>query len=147
MISFYKHPKRSLVNFVNRCCPALVSDSLFLHTQYRDRMGFYPDMRHPRRFTEKLMWMKLYDRNPLYTRMVDKYKAKEYVAEHIGPEHVIPAYGAWHHFDKIDFDALPNQFVLKCNHDSGSYVVCEDKTTFDREKARAILEPALKKTL
>ena len=143
--SFLKHPKRSLVYFLDRHFRGLISDKTFLYEQYTDYMGEKPNLEHPQKFTEKILWMKLYGRNPAYTQMVDKYEVKKYVAEHIGQQYVIPAYGVWHNFDEIDFNQLPDQFILKCNHDSGSYAICENKTTFDKEKARNILSSALKK--
>lgn len=145
MINFFKHPRLSLFHFINNHVPQLIPDKAFVKFQYAENMGAKLNLEHPTLFTEKLNWMKLYGRNPLYTRMVDKFEAKGYVAEKIGSEHVIPAYGVWHSFDEIDFDQLPDQFVLKCNHDSGSYVICEDKSTFDKDRARSILEPALRK--
>ena len=145
IISAMRHPKASFINHLNRLCPQLVPDRVFLRQQYTDIMGVEPDIDHPRKFTEKLLWMKLYGRDPQMTTMVDKCDAKTYVAERIGQEHVIPLYGVWNSFDEIDFDKLPRQFVLKCTQDSGSYVVCEDKATFDKMHARQVLQPALKK--
>ena len=62
--------------------------------------------------------------NPKYTMMVDKLAVKDYIANKIGTEYVIPTIGSWDHFDDVDFDALPDKFVLKCTHDSGGLVVC-----------------------
>lgn len=145
MKEFFKNPKRALIYFMNYRCPSLLPDKVFICQQYKDIMGEELNLKNPTKFTEKLQWMKLYAHNPLYTQMVDKYEVKDFVANWIGKEYVLPIYGVWDSFDQIDFDKLPNQFVLKCNHDSGSYVVCTDKATFDKEKARQVLEPALKK--
>ena len=87
-------------------------------------------------FTEKIQWLKLYDRQPEYTNMADKYNVRKYVAETIGEEYLIPCYGVWDKFEDIPFDALPNQFVLKCTHDCGSVFFCRDKKTFDIKKAK-----------
>ena len=94
------------------------------------------NLKNPKTFNEKLQWIKLYDRNPKYSRMVDKYEAKKYVSEIIGEEYIIPTYGVYDCFDEINFDALPQQFVMKCTHISGSVIVCKDKSNFDFEKAK-----------
>ena len=113
-----------------------LSDEKYLSAVYKLKMGKKLDLDDPKTFTEKLQWLKLYDRKPEYTKMVDKYEAKQYVADRIGDEYIIPTLGVWDHFDEIDFDALPEQFVLKCAHDSGGLCICRDKKTFDIEKAR-----------
>lgn len=120
-------------------------DEKYLRRVYRYTMGCEPDFEHPKNFNEKLNWMKLHDRNPLYTKLVDKYAVKSYVAERIGQEHVIPLVGGpWASPEEIDFDALPDQFVLKCTHDSGSIVVCRDKQSFDREAAKTKMAAKLR---
>lgn len=102
------------------------------------------NLNNPKTFNEKLQWLKLYDRNPLYTTLVDKYEVKKYIADKIGKEYVVPAYGVWDKFDDIDFDSLPDQFVLKCTHDSGGLVICKDKSAFDRISAREKIQKSLK---
>ena len=121
----------------------LFPDKLYLQLMYRLRMGKRLNLDHPVTFNEKLQWLKLYNRDPRYTVMVDKVKAKEYVASIIGEEHIIPTLGVWDSPDDIDWDSLPNQFVLKCNHDSGSVCICRDKASFDREGAVRKLRAAL----
>ena len=106
-------------------------------------MGFNLDLHHPRSFNEKLQFLKIYDKNPLYTTLVDKYLVKQWVAEKIGDQYVIPTLAVYDSVDCIDLDALPNQFVLKCNHDSGSYVICKDKSSFDFQAAKKKLDAAL----
>ena len=91
------------------------------------------NIKNPKTFNEKIQWLKLYDHNPIYTTMADKFAAKDYVASIIGEEYIIPTIGVWDKFDEIDFDSLPNQFVLKCTHDSGGLVICRDKSKFDIE--------------
>lgn len=103
------------------------------------------DLKTPQGFNEKLQWLKLHDRKPVYTTMVDKYAAKKYVADIIGKKYIIPTLGVWEHFDEIDFDALPEQFVLKCTHDSESVIICRDKKSLDKGAARDKLERLLKK--
>jgi hypothetical protein len=99
---------------------------------------------NPQTFNEKLQWLKLYDRNPEYTKMVDKAAAKDYVAERIGAEYIIPTLGVYEKFEDIDFNALPNQFVLKCTHDSGGLVICKDKSKLDVERAKRTINASLK---
>lgn len=123
---------------------SLIPDKLYLKCAFRERMGYPLDLRNPRTFNEKIQWLKLYDRNPLYHTLVDKYEVKRYVAEIIGSEHIIPTLGVWDSFDDIDFDMLPNRFVLKCTHDSGSIVIVKDKGKFHVDDARDKLEKALK---
>ena len=124
--------------------PHLMSDKFYLSVMWKMVMGYELDWKHPTTFNEKLQWLKLYDHNPLYSTLVDKYRVKQYVADKIGAEHVIPTLAVWKSVDEIDIDKLPDQFVLKCNHDSGSVVVCRDKATFDLEAAKKKLGAALK---
>lgn len=118
-------------------------DKWAVSIKYRNHFYRKLDLKNPKTFNEKLQWLKLYDRRPEYTRMVDKYLAKEYVASIIGEEYIIPTLGVWKSFDEIDFDALPDQFVLKCNHGSGDAVICKDKKTLDIAAARKKLTAAL----
>lgn len=97
----------------------------------------------PKTFTEKVQCLKFYNRQPICTKMVDKYEAREIVREKIGEEYLIPLLGVWDNFDEIDFDKLPNQFVLKTNHDSGGVIICQDKSTFNIKKAKQKLERRL----
>ena len=94
------------------------------------------NLNSPKTFNEKLQWLKLNDRKPQYTQMVDKHGVKEYVSNKIGEQYVIRTLGVWERFDDIDFDSLPNQFVLKCTHDSGTIVICKNKETLDIAAAR-----------
>ena len=125
-------------------CPKLMSDKFYIKTLWRMIMGYELDLKNPQTFNEKLQWLKLYDHNPLYSTLVDKYRVKQYVADKIGAEHVIPTLAVWKSVDEIDIDKLPDQFVLKCNHDSGSVIVCRDKSKFDLEAAKKKLGAALK---
>lgn len=123
----------------------LLPDRIFLQLKFKKRMGKKLNLKSPQTFNEKIQWLKLYDRKPIYSLMVDKYTAKQYVAEHIGNEYIIPTLGVWDKFDDIDFDALPNQFVLKCTHDSGGLVICRDKKSLDKQGAKEKIEHSLKK--
>ncbi len=121
------------------------SDEAFLKRCYKARMKKALNLENPQTFNEKLQWLKLYDRKPIYTTMVDKHDVKTYVAERIGEEYIIPTLGVWDSFDEIDFDALPNQFVLKCTHDSGGLVICKDKARLNLGAARKKIEKSLKR--
>lgn len=120
-------------------------DKQFIELEYYSYMGKVLDLRNPRSFNEKLQWLKVYDRNSLYTTMVDKLSAKEFAANIIGQRHIIPTYGVWDTPAEIDFDMLPQQFVLKVTHDSGGLVICRDRTQFDKEQAVRKLEKSLQR--
>jgi len=120
------------------------TDALWLKMIYRQKMHRRLNIKEPKRFTEKLQWLKLHDRNPLYSTLVDKYEVKKFVAKIMGEEHIIQTIGVWNHFDEIDFDKLPNKFVIKCTHDSGNVIICKDKDTFNKEDAKNKLESSLK---
>lgn len=107
-------------------------------------MGYPLNIDNPQTFNEKLQWLKLNDRNPEYTKMVDKYEAKKYVASIIGEEYVIPTIGIYENVEDINFDSLPDQFVLKCTHDSGGVVVCKDKSKLDLDACKRKLKKGLK---
>ena len=111
---------------------------------YRHRMKKKLNLKKPQTFNEKLQWLKLYNRNPEYTKMVDKYEAKKYVADIIGEEYIIPTLGVWNNVEDIEFESLPNQFVLKCTHDSGGVIICKDKKNFNIENAKKKLKDSLK---
>ena len=114
-------------------------DDIFIKVKFRLALGCWPDIKHPKSFNEKLQWLKLYDRKSEYTQMVDKAEAKKWVSERIGEEYIIPTIGVWDTVDDIDWSMLPNQFVLKCTHDSGGIVICKDKTILDIEKTKITL--------
>lgn len=119
-------------------------DEFYLKALYRLFYGERLNLENPIKYSEKMQWLKLYYHKEEFTNMVDKYEVKNFVSETIGAEYVIPYYGVYNSFDEIDFNHLPNQFILKCTHDSGSFVICENKETFDKESARAKLEKGLR---
>ena len=122
-----------------------MSDEEYLAIKFRENTGKMLDLAAPETFQMKLQWLKIHDRKPLYTTLVDKYAVKQYVADRIGREHVIPLIGGpWDRAEDIDFDSLPEQFVLKCSHDSGSHQICTDKKRFDRRRAQRELNTALR---
>jgi len=132
--------------YISRNVARLLPDKLYLSIKFRTRMGYWMDWKHPKTFCEKLQWLKVYDKHPEYTMMVDKMAVKDYVANIIGREYIIPTLAVFDSADDVDFDALPNQFVLKCTHDSGGLVVCKDNSKLDRKSARKKLCKGLKRT-
>lgn len=117
---------------------------MYLKAAFRKRMGYKLDLDNPQSFSEKLQWLKLYDRKPEYTMLVDKVKVKEYVASVLGKEYVIPTLGVWADPDEIDFGQLPDRFVLKLNHNSGTGMyICKDKSKMDVERVKAELKRGL----
>lgn len=119
-------------------------DKIYLKIQFKKTMGYKLDLRNPKTFNEKLQWLKLYDRKPIYTSMVDKYEAKKYVSNIIGEEYIIPTIGIYNSFEEINFDKLPKRFVMKCTHDSGGIVICKDKSKLDIETAKQKINNSLK---
>lgn len=123
----------------------LFPDKLYLSLLFRCKMGYWIDWKNPKTFSEKLQWLKLYNRKPEYTTMVDKFAVKEYVAKLIGEEYIIPTLGVWDTPEEINWDELPNQFVLKTTHDSGTVIVCKDKNEIDFKIVKKRLKKSLKK--
>lgn len=122
-----------------------LSDEEYLRRKFKLFFNRELDLDNPKTFCEKLQWLKLYDRKPVYTQMVDKYAVKEYVSKQIGDEYVIPLLGVWDSFDEIDFDILPEQFILKATHNSGGFIVCKNKKTFDYRSAGKMFKKCLQK--
>ena len=145
IITAFREPSRILLFILNRTA-CLWPDKLFLEIKFRLMMGQKLNLKNPKTFNEKLQWLKLYNRKPEYTTMVDKYAVKDYVASKIGQEYIIPTLGIWNSVDEIEWDKLPNQFVLKTTHGGGGggVVICKDKTTFDIKAAKQKLQKSLK---
>lgn len=120
-------------------------DKTYVKWNYWANLKKRLNLKNPKTFNEKLQWLKLYDRKPIYTTMVDKYEVKKYVANLIGEEYIIPTLGVWDSPEEIDFDSLPDRFVLKVTHDSGGLVICKDKGKLDIEAAKAKLTRSLKR--
>ena len=123
----------------------ILSDKVYLKKLYKFRTGKKLNLKNPETFNEKLNWLKLYDRKPEYTVMADKYKAREYIAEKIGSQYLIPLLGVWDSPEEIDFDSLPNEFVLKCNHDNG-VIICRDKNKLDFESVKKNLSNRMQRS-
>lgn len=122
-----------------------MSDKTYIKLIYEASMRKKLDLTSPSSFNEKLQWLKLYDRNPLYTSLVDKYAVRQFIKDTIGEQFLIPLLGVWDKVEDIDFNKLPNQFVLKCNHDSGGWVICKDKTKLDINRTKHFLTKRLKR--
>lgn len=121
-----------------------MDDKKFIEKMFKATMDYPLNLENPKSFNEKLQWLKLYDRNPLYTKLVDKYKVREYISEKIGEDYLIPLLGVWDDPEDIDFDSLPNKFVLKCNHNSGlGMCICTDKSKIDIKKVKNELKSGL----
>lgn len=131
--------------FENRGLLNWMPSRQYLLIRYYLYMNKRCDLNCPVTFSEKLQWLKLNNKNPLYTKLVDKYSAKEYVAKTLGKEYIVPTIGVWDNIDEVDFDELPDRFVLKCTHDSGGIVICKDKTVFSINNARMRLKKSLEK--
>lgn len=142
IITAIKDPKRILIYILYKTA-RLWPDRIFLKMIFPLRVGYKLNLENPKTFNEKLQWLKLYNRKPIMTIMVDKIEAKKYVANIIGEKYIIPTLGVHNSFEEINFDALPEQFVLKCTHDSGGLVICKDKSSFNIEAAKRIINKSL----
>ena len=141
-----KNPQRAVIDFCknkNYRYAHLVPDKLFVKCMYKVYTGRKLNLKNPILFNEKLQWLKLYNRNPEYINMVDKAAAKKIVSEKCGDEYVIPTVGIYDNVNDIPFDDLPNSFVIKCTHDSGSVILCRDKASLDIPKIKEELENEL----
>ncbi|OCZ49437.1 ATP-grasp fold amidoligase family protein [Dehalobacter sp. TeCB1] len=142
----YIYNPYKIVNYLgNRGKLNFLSDELFLELKYRACFNKKLDLKNPTTFNEKLQWLKLYDRRPEYTQLVDKYAVRRYIAETIGEDYLIPLLGVWDRFEDVDFNQLPEQFVLKSTHDSGGVLICRDKSAWNIDEARKIINKCLKR--
>lgn len=149
-ISLYiKDPFRILSGVLRRMAPWISNDELYLRILFFLRQRKVLHLKNPQTFSEKLQWLKLHDRKPEYTTMVDKYAVKKYVGNIIGEKYIIPTIGVWDKPEDIDWDSLPDKFVLKTTHGGGSVgvVICKDKNSFNKEKAIRNLSQSLKQNI
>lgn len=123
----------------------IMPSKIFLSLRYYQIFKKRIDWDNPTSFTEKLQWMKLYGCRPDYVSMVDKLAVKHLVATKIGEEYVIPTLKIWEKADDIELKDLPQQFVIKTNHDSGTVFVCRDKSDADETRIRKMFRQALKR--
>lgn len=122
-----------------------LSDEKYLKLKYYIYFNKKLDLDNPKTFNEKMQWLKLYNREDIYTTMVDKYEVKKYVSKIIGEEYIIPTIGIYNKFEDIDFENLPDQFVIKCTHDSGGIVICKSKKDLNIAKTKKIINKYLKR--
>lgn len=141
---FINNPKRMITKLLLKYCPRIVPDKWYIQYIWEQHMDYPLDLNNPKTYNEKLQWLKLYNRNPLYTTLSDKIAVKKWVATQIGEQYVIPTLAIYQSIDEIDIEKLPDQFVLKCNHDCGSIFICRDKAKFDIKAVKEKLAHALK---
>lgn len=142
ILKYIIHPSKFLLKLDEKGIVRL-PDKIHIKLQFYNNIGYKLNLKNPQTFNEKLQWLKLYDRKKEYIKMVDKYEVKEYVSKIIGEEYIIPTIGIYDNFDEINIDQLPNQFVMKCTHDSGSTIVCKDKIKFNIKAAREKINKSL----
>lgn len=137
--------KRSLKKNIVKWASYLLPEELYLKVYYKRIFKRDLNLNNPETYNEKLQWLKLHDHNPLYTKLVDKYAVREYVSDHVGEKYLIPLFGVWDTFEEIQWEKLPNQFVLKTTHDSGTVIVCHDKSNFNVKAAEKIIKSSLRR--
>ena len=144
-LDYLLHNRMEFCDSIVKNFLGFLPDKMYLSLRYRCKMGRWINWKDPKTFTEKLQWLKVNDYKPEYTKMVDKLAAKDYVAQRIGEQYIIPTLGIWDSVENIDWDSLPNQFVLKTTHGGGGcgVVVCSDKTHFDKAKAIKKLQTSM----
>lgn len=145
LIKAVKNPSMIMMFLLSKASPWIKSDSLYIRTEYFLRQKKLLHLDKPITFNEKLQWLKLHCKREEYSKLVDKYEVKKIVASKIGEQYIIPLLGVWDRFDEIDFGKLPNQFVLKCTHDSGGLFICTDKSKLDISAARKKIEWSLRR--
>jgi len=143
LVKLLKNPQELKYQVINKYPWIIKDDRKYIEFIWKHRMSYPLNLDNPTTYNEKLQWMKLYDRRPEYTTMVDKYAVKKYVADIIGEEYIIPTLGVWDKPEDIEWDNLPDQFVLKCTHDSGGLVICHKKSDLDIESATRKLKNSL----
>ena len=135
-----------IVSWISATCRKLEPAKRRVRRQFEKRLGYSLNLDNPQTFNEKLNWLKIYDRNLVYTKMVDKIEVKKFIATKYGDLglNIIPTLGVWKNVEEIDFDSLPNQFVIKCAHDSGSVRVVKDKSQINVDVLKKFLGERLK---
>jgi len=145
ILTILKNPSIIFTSIASRGWLDFIPTKTYLSMLYRICMKKKCDFKNPRTYNEKLQWLKLYDHNEKYFTLVDKYEVKAYIKEKLGEKYLIPTLGIYNSFDEIDFEKLPNEFVIKCTHDSGSVIVCKDKEKFDINGAKKKINKAMRR--
>lgn len=146
LVKAIKDPFWMFAAILRRLSPFIKNDALYLKVLFFFEMrGKILHLKNPKSFNEKLQWLKIYDYKPEYTKLVDKLAVKNYVESRVGDEYIIPTLAVWDSVADIDWDSLPNQFVLKTTHGGGGcgVIVCSDKTKFDKIKAKNKLKKSM----
>ena len=145
VLTVIKKPRFALTFLLNRFSRIIKSDELYYKLQYYSFTGKWLNISSPRTYVEKMQWLKVHDRKPIFTTLVDKRAVKDYVAKKIGAQYIVPLLGVWDSPEQIDYNSLPNQFVLKATHGGGArdVVICKDKSSFDKEAACVQLKKSL----
>jgi len=144
IIKLIRNPKKIIIFLASKGY-IKYNDKKYLEYIYKERTGEKLNLENPKTFNEKLQWLKLYNKNPKYTDMVDKYEVRKYIADTIGEKYLIPIINIYNSVEEIDFEKLPDKFVLKTTHDSGTVIICKDKGSFDKNKAKLKLKKRLKR--
>lgn len=142
---YLQHPSAIIVYLMNKNFFNWMSDKLYIKIKYYLVIGKWMDLNNPETFNEKIQWLKLYDRKDIYTALVDKYIVKRKVADAIGNEYVIPTIGVYDKVEDIDFNELPDRFVMKCTHDSGGIAICKNRKDFDELAAKKKINKYLRR--
>lgn len=137
------HPQYVFLMLGHRGFFKWMSDELYLKIGYRIKMGKKLNIQSPVTYNEKIQWLKLNYKNPSLTNLADKYEVRKYVEKKIGDQYLIPLLGVWNDTDSIDYASLPEEFVLKCTHDSGSVIICRDKSKLNYSKTKKKLDRIL----
>ena len=145
IVETIKHPRMVILFVISRMSRFIKSDKKYYKWQYYCFTGEWLDIDHPTTYVEKMQWLKVYDRNPIYTTMADKYAVKAFVADKIGERYVVPLLGVWDNPEQIDYNKLPQRFVLKATHGGGALdvVICKDKDKLDKEAVNKKLNKSL----
>ncbi|MFW5800371.1 MAG: ATP-grasp fold amidoligase family protein [Spirochaetota bacterium] len=145
LVKGFKNPYLILLYFKKRWFYRLLTDKKYIKMMYRQKTGKKLNLNQPETFNEKLQWLKLYDRQKTYTDLVDKYRVREYIKNMIGEKYLIPLYGVYDKYEDIDFNILPEKFVIKPNHSSGDIFICKDKNNIDHDLLRKRIKKWMKK--
>ncbi|MGN0354886.1 MAG: ATP-grasp fold amidoligase family protein [Muricoprocola sp.] len=146
IIKYIKNPYRVFASLSSKGKLLWMDEKVAVPLIYHGKVGEKLDLHNPVTFNEKLQWLKVYDHNPLYTKLVDKHEVRKYVEQWLGKEYLIPEIGIWESPEEIDFSILPSQFVIKCTHDSGSTIVCRNKDNLNKEDVIAQLNQRMRKS-
>lgn len=144
--NFFEWTKKALLRIMSCILRGGINmDKVYLKTAYKLRIHSNLSFKKIETFNEKMQWLKIYDRDPQYTDLVDKYEVRKYIAAKIGEEYLIPLIGVYDSFEQIDFENLPNSFVIKCTHDSGGVFICKNKNTIDRKLLKRKIRQRMRK--